>query len=101
MSHGMENWHPNPDFFFLPGGGPMLDLGPYYIANLINLIGPVRRVARPHLIRQPDPHHHLAAAQRRGDPGQDAHQHPCAAGVPQRRDGQPVDLAGMSGPTSA
>jgi predicted dehydrogenase len=45
MNHGMENWHPNPDFFFLPGGGPMLDLGPYYIANLINLIGPVRRVA--------------------------------------------------------
>lgn len=45
MSHGMEHWHPSPDFFFLPGGGPMLDLGPYYIANLINLIGPVKRVA--------------------------------------------------------
>lgn len=45
LSHGMEHWHPNPDFFFLPGGGPMLDLGPYYVANLINLIGPVRRVA--------------------------------------------------------
>jgi predicted dehydrogenase len=45
MNHGMEHWHPNPDFFFLPGGGPMLDLGPYYVANLINLLGPVRRVA--------------------------------------------------------
>ena len=45
MSHGMETWHPNPDFFFLPGAGPMLDVGPYYIANLINLIGPVKRVA--------------------------------------------------------
>jgi predicted dehydrogenase len=45
MSHGMEHWHPNPDFFFLPGAGPMLDIGPYYVANLINLIGPVRRVA--------------------------------------------------------
>lgn len=44
MSHGMEHWHPNPDFFFRPGGGPILDLGPYYIANLINLIGPVKRV---------------------------------------------------------
>lgn len=44
MSHGMEHWHPNPDFFFQPGGGPILDLGPYYIANLIHLIGPVRRV---------------------------------------------------------
>ncbi|MGF0538269.1 Gfo/Idh/MocA family protein [Agrobacterium sp. ES01] len=45
MSPGMEMWHPNPDFFFLPGGGPVLDLGPYYIANLVNLIGPVKRVA--------------------------------------------------------
>ncbi|MHA1554298.1 MAG: Gfo/Idh/MocA family protein, partial [Alphaproteobacteria bacterium] len=45
MSHGMEHWHPNPDFFFLPGGGPVLDVGPYYFANLIHLIGPARRVA--------------------------------------------------------
>lgn len=45
MNHGMEHWHPNPDFFFLPGGGPVLDLGPYYISALINLIGPVKRVA--------------------------------------------------------
>ena len=41
----MEHWHPNPDFFFKPGGGPVLDIGPYYITNLINLIGPVKRVA--------------------------------------------------------
>ncbi|MCP4319073.1 MAG: Gfo/Idh/MocA family oxidoreductase [Hyphomicrobiales bacterium] len=45
MNHGMENWHPNPDFFFKPGGGPILDLGPYYISNLVQLIGPVKRVA--------------------------------------------------------
>ena len=45
MSHGMEDWHPNPDFFFLPGAGPMLDLGPYYITNLIQLLGPVQRVS--------------------------------------------------------
>jgi predicted dehydrogenase len=45
MSHGMEHWHPNPDFFFQPGGGPILDLGPYYISNLVQLIGPVKRVA--------------------------------------------------------
>ncbi|MFC7704306.1 Gfo/Idh/MocA family protein [Plastorhodobacter daqingensis] len=45
MSHGMEHWHPNPAFFFQPGGGPILDLGPYYLSNLVNLIGPVRRVA--------------------------------------------------------
>lgn len=45
MNHGMEHWHPNPDFFFKPGAGPVLDLGPYYIANLIQLIGPAKRVA--------------------------------------------------------
>ncbi|MEV4610812.1 Gfo/Idh/MocA family oxidoreductase [Neorhizobium sp. LMR1-1-1.1] len=45
MSPGMEMWHPNPGFFFLNGGGPILDLGPYYIANLINFLGPVKRVA--------------------------------------------------------
>jgi predicted dehydrogenase len=44
LSKGMEHWHPNPDFFFLPGAGPVLDIGPYYIANLINLIGPAKRV---------------------------------------------------------
>ncbi|HHZ11062.1 MAG TPA: Gfo/Idh/MocA family oxidoreductase [Rhizobiales bacterium] len=45
MNHGMEHWHPNPDFFFQPGGGPVLDLGPYYLANLIQLVGPVKQVA--------------------------------------------------------
>jgi predicted dehydrogenase len=45
MNHGMEHWHPNPDFFYAHGGGPVLDLGPYYISNLIQLIGPVARVA--------------------------------------------------------
>lgn len=41
---GMEGWHPNPDFFFLPGGGPILDMGPYYISNLVQLLGPVASV---------------------------------------------------------
>jgi len=45
MGPGMEHWHPNPDFFFLPGAGPVLDIGPYYITNLVNMIGPVQRVA--------------------------------------------------------
>lgn len=45
MGPGMEMWHPNPDFFFNPGGGPMLDMGPYYITNLINMVGPVKRVS--------------------------------------------------------
>lgn len=45
LSRGMEMWHPNPDFFFQPGGGPVLDLGPYYITNLVQLLGPVKSVA--------------------------------------------------------
>jgi predicted dehydrogenase len=44
MSHGMEHWHPDPEFFFKPGGGPVLDIGPYYITTLVNLIGPISRV---------------------------------------------------------
>jgi predicted dehydrogenase len=44
MSRGMEHWHPNPHFFFQPGAGPMLDLGPYYLTELVHLIGPVKRV---------------------------------------------------------
>ncbi len=44
MSHGMEHWHPDPEFFFKPGGGPILDMAPYYLSALVNLIGPVKRV---------------------------------------------------------
>jgi predicted dehydrogenase len=44
LSHGMEDWHPNPTFFFQRGGGPVLDLGPYYISALVHLLGPVREV---------------------------------------------------------
>lgn len=44
MSRGMEHWHPNPDFFFQIGAGPVLDIGPYYVTDLIHLIGPVKRV---------------------------------------------------------
>jgi predicted dehydrogenase len=41
---GMEMWHPNPDFFYQPGAGPMFDIGPYYLTALVNMLGPVRRV---------------------------------------------------------
>jgi predicted dehydrogenase len=41
----MEHWHPNPAFFFQPGGGPLHDMGPYYVTQLINLLGPVHRVS--------------------------------------------------------
>jgi predicted dehydrogenase len=45
LSHGMEHWHPNPAFFYHHGGGPIHDLGPYYITQLVNLLGAVSRVA--------------------------------------------------------
>lgn len=43
-SHGPESWHPNPGFFYQVGGGPMFDMGPYYLTALVHLLGPVRRV---------------------------------------------------------
>lgn len=41
---GPERWHPNPEFFYQPGAGPLFDMGPYYLTALINLLGPVQRV---------------------------------------------------------
>ncbi|MDR1188311.1 MAG: Gfo/Idh/MocA family oxidoreductase [Bifidobacteriaceae bacterium] len=38
---GPELWHPNPDFLFRPGAGPVLDMGPYYLTALVQLLGPV------------------------------------------------------------
>ncbi|NTG75429.1 Gfo/Idh/MocA family oxidoreductase [Agrobacterium rhizogenes] len=45
MCPGHERWHPNPAFYYEVGGGPMLDMGPYYITDLVNLLGPVSQVA--------------------------------------------------------
>lgn len=39
LSHGCESWHPDPFFFYKKGGGPMLDMGPYYTTALLNLLG--------------------------------------------------------------
>ncbi len=44
MVPGHERWHPNPDFFYQPGGGPVFDMGPYYITALVNLFGPIAQV---------------------------------------------------------
>lgn len=44
MGHGPEGWHPDPEFFYKPGGGPLFDMGPYYLTALVSLLGPVRRV---------------------------------------------------------
>ena len=55
MCPGHERWHPAPGFYYLRGGGPMLDMGPYYITDLIQLLGPIASVmgsvARPRLER--------------------------------------------------
>ncbi|WP_194409516.1 Gfo/Idh/MocA family protein [Microbacterium cremeum] len=45
VSPGHESWHPNPDFYYRTGGGPLLDMGPYYITSLVQLLGPVRAVS--------------------------------------------------------
>jgi predicted dehydrogenase len=45
MSHGPEHWHPAPEFYYKPGGGPLFDMGPYYLTALISLLGPVSRVS--------------------------------------------------------
>jgi predicted dehydrogenase len=45
MSHGPESWHPSPHFFYKDGGGPMFDVGPYYLTALISLLGFVARVS--------------------------------------------------------
>ncbi|UJF32401.1 Gfo/Idh/MocA family protein [Paenibacillus hexagrammi] len=44
MSRGHEFWHPDPEFYYQQGGGPMFDMGPYYLTALVALLGPIRRV---------------------------------------------------------
>jgi predicted dehydrogenase len=44
LSPGPESWHPSPEFYYQRGGGPVFDMGPYYITALVNLLGPVTRV---------------------------------------------------------
>ncbi|MFI5757154.1 Gfo/Idh/MocA family protein [Streptomyces sp. NPDC051569] len=41
---GHERWHPDPEFYYRPGGGPLLDMGPYYLSALVHLLGPVVKV---------------------------------------------------------
>jgi len=44
-SPGHESWHPSPQFYYQPGGGPLFDMGPYYLTTLITMFGPVTAVA--------------------------------------------------------
>jgi predicted dehydrogenase len=45
MCHGHEGWHPDPEFYYEKGGGPMFDMGPYYLTALVTLLGPVRKLS--------------------------------------------------------
>lgn len=42
---GHESWHPDPEFYYKKGGGPMLDMGPYYLTALVAMLGPIQRVS--------------------------------------------------------
>ena len=44
MGRGHESWHPSPEFYYQVGGGPMFDMGPYYLTALLNLLGPIKRI---------------------------------------------------------
>ncbi|EJC72299.1 putative dehydrogenase [Rhizobium leguminosarum bv. trifolii WSM2012] len=44
MGRGMEHWHPDPCFYYQAGAGPVMDMGPYYLTMMVNLMGPIRRV---------------------------------------------------------
>lgn len=54
LSGGPESWHVDPEFFYAYGGGPMFDMGPYYLSALVNLLGPIRRVSSSTGIQIPD-----------------------------------------------
>jgi len=45
LNHGSECWHPNPDFFYQPGGGPLFGAGPYYLTALVTMLGPAKSVS--------------------------------------------------------
>ena len=54
LGHGPESWHPDPEFFYEVGAGPMFDIGPYYLTALIAMLGPVRRVTGSTRIASPE-----------------------------------------------
>ncbi|WP_284644367.1 Gfo/Idh/MocA family protein [Paenibacillus silviterrae] len=45
MGRGHEHWHPDPEFYYAKGGGPMFDMGPYYLTALVAMLGPIRQVS--------------------------------------------------------
>ena len=45
LGSGPESWHPNPTIFYQRGAGPLLDMGPYYLTTLVQLLGPARSIS--------------------------------------------------------
>jgi predicted dehydrogenase len=54
MGAGHESWHPSPEFYYEVGGGPMFDMGPYYLTALLNLLGPAKRITGSATIAIPE-----------------------------------------------
>jgi predicted dehydrogenase len=54
LSGGHESWHPDPEFYYEAGGGPMFDMGPYYLTAFVTLLGPIRRVTGSAVITHPE-----------------------------------------------
>lgn len=54
MGRGHEFWHPNPAFYYDVGGGPMFDMGPYYLTALVVLMGPFQRITGSTRITYPE-----------------------------------------------
>ncbi len=65
MLPGHERWHPNPDFYYQAGGGPMLDMGPYYLTALINLLGPIAKISGA--VRRTYDHRTIGSGPRAGE----------------------------------
>ena len=82
MCPGHERWHPNPGFYYLGGGGPMLDMGPYYVTELVNLLGPVASVSGVTTRTRTRARDHQRAAEGNAHPGRG--RDPCHGDAPVR-----------------
>lgn len=51
---GHESWHPAPEFYYQTGGGPMFDMGPYYLTAMVAMLGPIARVTGSARISYPE-----------------------------------------------
>jgi predicted dehydrogenase len=65
LSHGPESWHPDPEFYYKAGGGPMYDMGPYYLTALVQLLGPVSRITGTTRVTFPE--RRITAAEKYGE----------------------------------